>query len=42
MVRRKAENINQGQGDRKATGTKKLCPKKIDAENLIEKNRAAG
>ncbi len=28
MVRRKAENINQGQGDRKATSTEKLCQKK--------------
>jgi hypothetical protein len=38
----KVGNTKQGECDRKVTSTENLCPKRIDAEDLIEKNSAVG
>jgi hypothetical protein len=38
----KVGNIKQGECDRKDTSIQNLCPKRIDAEDIMEKNSAAG
>ncbi len=38
----KVGNIKKGECDRKVTSIQNLCPKRIDAEDILEKNSAAG